>query len=53
MEAGLAVTETEEMELFRLCPVTFTELLPDFLLSCFEVAVMVSIPDDGAAAGAV
>jgi hypothetical protein len=51
MEEGEATTETEET-VFPW-PFTFTELEPDFFLSCFEVAVTVSIPFIGALPGAV
>jgi len=51
IEAGVATTETELIWL--PWPFTFKEPEPDFMLSCLDVAVIVSRPDDGAESGAV
>jgi len=51
MPDGVAVTATEETVL--PCPLTFTEPAPVFVESCFDVAITVSAPEDGAFAGAV
>ena len=51
MPEGEAVTETDEIE--PPWPFTLTELEPAFFASWFEVATIVSRPDEGALAGAV
>jgi hypothetical protein len=51
IEVGLAVTVTDVI--FGPELPTFIGRLPDLFLSCFEVAVMVLTPDEGAVAGAV